>query len=301
MFFTVRYYQNTSLFKFKGKAKRSFYQDFEKLDLLDSFWQKSLVAEGKDNDCCFMFYDSLYEIPEMDRKILGLPIERDITAKVRSKGILYRSNFNVTAQLYLNHEPLGKLFRRHKNIVYFGKEYILLPKEIYDLLSEIEKYSTTDNPVEQAKFVAKIKYKAKLAGAELDKILQAEEVYFPDKLDVEIKKHSDEHLELFPKLGEEIDEIIKDAQRPLASYNTLRGEGINRRRIFLEDNVKQSNCDYQSFNRGADNLDNRQFPNKIADYDNGDIGKRHCFRCRPPESNEENGYNQDRQQSQKAL
>ncbi len=224
----------------KEKLKDLSTRDFEKLNLLDSFWQKSLVAEGKDNDCCFMFYDSLYEIPEMDRKILGLPVERDITAKVRSKGILYRSNFNVTAQLYLNHEPLGKLFRRHKNIVYFGKEHILLPKEIYELLSEIEKYSTTDNPVEQAKFVAKIKYKAKLAGAELDKILQAEEVYLPDKLDVEIKKHSDEHLELFPKFGEEIDEIVKDVQGPLASYNTLRGEGINRRRIFLEDNVKQS-------------------------------------------------------------
>lgn len=214
--------------------------DLEKLNLIDSFWQEGLVKESNDNSFCLMSYDVLYDIPREEQKFLGLPTERKITVSVKSKGILGKSSFDINYQLYLDGIKLGKLFRRYKSIIYFGKEYILIPEKIYRLISEIDDYVTTDDYIEQAKFIAKVKRKAELAGAKIDKFLQTEEVYIPDKLDLDIKKHSDEYLELSPKFNEDVEKVLEGQKGPLKSNNTFNGKGIRRKRIFLEDDIKQN-------------------------------------------------------------
>lgn len=133
---------------------------------------------------------------------------------------------------------MGPLDRRINNIILHNGCMYLIPLNLYSLLHEIDAYKPTDDPISQAKIVAKVKYKAKTANVTFDRFLESEEVYYSEKLDVDIIKHDDDHLQIVPVLGDEIDNLLKDSKdKVLKQYNTLYGEGIKRKRIFFKDEV----------------------------------------------------------------
>ncbi|AEM78248.1 LOW QUALITY PROTEIN: SNF2-related protein [Thermoanaerobacter wiegelii Rt8.B1] len=214
--------------------------EMEALNVLEGLWQEGILQE--ENNFYVIPYEFLYNIAEDQRCILCLPVEdNSIKVHIKAKGILGSSDFALIPDIYIKDEKMGPLDRRIKNVVSHNGSLYLIPLNLYSLLNEIDAYKPTADPLLQAKIIAKVKYKAKSANVTFDKFLESEEVYYSEKLDVDIVKHSDDHIQIVPVLGNEIDSLLKDSKdKVLKQHNTLYGEGIKRKRIFLEDRVVQN-------------------------------------------------------------
>lgn len=212
-------------------------KELEKLNVLEDLWQQGILQD-KDNSYIIP-YEFLYNIDEEKRRILSLPIEDNaIKVHIKARGIFGSNDFKLIPEVYVKDEKMGPLDRRINNIILHKGCMYLIPLNLYSLLQEIDAYKPTDDPISQAKIVAKVKYKAKTANVTFDRFLESEEVYYSEKLDVDIIKHDDDHLQIVPVLGDEIDSLLKDSKdKVLKQYNTLYGEGIKRKRIFFEDEV----------------------------------------------------------------
>lgn len=212
-------------------------KELEKLNVLEDLWQQGILQE--EDNSYIIPYEFLYNIDEEKRRILSLPFEDNaIKVHIKARGIFGSNDFKLIPEVYIKDEKMGPLDRRIKNIISHKGCMYLIPLNLYSLLQEIDAYKPTDDPISQAKIVAKVKYKAKTANVTFDRFLESEEVYYSEKLDVDIIKHDDDHLQVAPVLGDEIDSLLKDSKdKVLKQYNTLYGEGIKRKRIFFEDEV----------------------------------------------------------------
>lgn len=211
---------------------------YDLINLFEELWLEDLILLDEEKNY-YIPYDLIYELEDDIKEKLGIPKDGNFEIKVKSCNHLGHSEFNIDYEII--HPIEGKLrnyYLRYGNIINFnGKEY-LLNKAQYKLIEEIDKFKKTNDVNEQAVFIAKVKKKAEKAKAVLDEYLENETCYFPEEIDVDIKKHNDHYIELrplFKDLNDEINSKIQD-EKELKAINSYINKN-RRERVFLADKV----------------------------------------------------------------
>lgn len=213
--------------------------DYNKLLMLEDLWLEDILEAEEDK--YIIRPNNIYDIQEETLKALGLPYYNDISIKIRSR--YYVSNRNFTMEHSLVSSEYGILdgfYERYANVIIFDNINMLLSKEQFALLEEMDSYISTDDINNQAIHLAKVKRKAEKANADMDEYIKNEEYYFPEKLDVELVKHDDTLIELIPYL-EGLDEDTNKAliNSDISTINSF-GYGNRRKRVFLEESIARN-------------------------------------------------------------
>lgn len=223
--------------------------EYYKVSLLEDLWLDDILHDNKIN--YIILYEDLYDIDKEIARELRLPFTNDIDINLKSSSFIGNKNFDISYSLIDNN--LGKIdgfYIRYKNVIKIGKNFYLLSKEQYKLLEEIDNYRETSDLNAQGVFLAKVKEKAKKAGAKVDDYIKNEEYFFPEALDVDIVKHSDTHLELVPKFDDLDDSTNIELSKKgnISSINSLLVNN-KRHRVFIDNRLKN---DFNDVSRKRD-------------------------------------------------
>ncbi|SHD76669.1 DEAD/DEAH box helicase [Schnuerera ultunensis] len=211
-------------------------KDREKVLLLEELWLEELLY--KEGFSYILKYINLYNIEKEILKELDLPYEKNIKISLRARSFLGNENFKIDYIISnLEHGILDGFYERIENIIFFEDRKFLLSKEQLELLDEIDNCET-GNVEEQGLFLAKVKKKAIKAKAEMDDYILNEECYFPEELNVDLKKHSEKYIELIPyfkDLNEELNKKLVEGKdlNPITSIS----QGIKRKRLFFDETI----------------------------------------------------------------
>jgi SNF2 family DNA or RNA helicase len=147
-------------------------------------------AEFK-GDCCLVPFNSIYELDDNEKEILGLPEKYTKVMRLRGLGMLNNSDFVYRVEL-LSHLPDGDVINYEciGNILCIGNRRYLLSAEQYRLIEEVNQYNSLDDNEKtlrnNLRSFSKIKELARDASCELDSYLANENVYSPEKIKIEI-------------------------------------------------------------------------------------------------------------------
>lgn len=209
--------------------------DYYKIFILEELWLDDILEDKGER--YIIKPDKIYEVNKETLKSLNLPYYNDIKIKIKSRSYVGNSNFNIYYSLISqNHGILDGFYKRYANIIIFDNVKMLLSKEQYTLLEEIDGYTETCDIKRQAIHLAKVKRKAEKAKAEIDDYIREEQYYFPESIDIKPIKHDDTFIELIPYL----DGLDKDINEELINSNFISkfnsfGQGIKRKRVFLDE------------------------------------------------------------------
>ena len=213
-------------------------KDMVKILLLEELWLEDTLHMGDSN--YVLNYRDLYNMDIDSLKILGLPYDNDIEIFLKSRNYLGNTNFHIEYSLSsVEYGNLDGFYERIENIIFFDNKRFLLFKEQVELLNEIDGYNA-NNLDEQGLFLAKVKKKGTRANAGMDNYILNEQCYFPEELNIELKKHSDTHIELMP-IFEDLDRELNknlnngDEIAPIVSM----GQGLLRNRLFFDEETSK--------------------------------------------------------------
>jgi len=209
--------------------------EYHKLLVFEELWLEDILETSGDN--YIIKKDNIYEIGLETLQELGLPYYNDIHIKVKSKNYVGSKNFNIDYSLISReYGILDGFYKRYANVIIFDDKKMLLSKEQFALLEQIDNYDVTDDINVQAMQLAKVKRKAEKAKAEVDEYIKNEQYFFPEKLDLDLRKHDDTLIELIPYL-EELDKDHNEVLLNSDNISTINsfGYGNKRTRIFLDE------------------------------------------------------------------
>jgi len=214
--------------------------DIYQLSLLESLWEESLLFEDKEPGVYYMLYEYLYDIEDDYKKILKIKDKSNIKVYLKARGTIMEEKFCIDAVLTVNGRKLDLLDKRYKNLIEHEEVYYLIPRNVYELLDEIDNYVPNSDTIARFKFVAKVKIKAKLANADMDKYLANQEIYYTDSMDYEIRKDSDVSLEVLPRFNDEIDKLLKDKHGKLKIFNNVSSGGLKRKYLIVDEKTRDA-------------------------------------------------------------
>lgn len=169
---------------------------------------------------CTLPYENIYMLDEDEQKILGIPAVYNYALRLRSDGMLNRSDFKYKLE-YLSHAGDGKLLCCEviKNIVIIeGTKYLLNEKQ-FALVKLVDDFNSLDEGEKTTEFnlrrFAEIKQAAMDAGCELDSYLDNENVYAPEKIKIDIK-HNEDGFDIEPVLD------IPESDKFASTYDKMR-------------------------------------------------------------------------------
>lgn len=144
-----------------------------------------------EQDACVVPYESIYNLDEEERQILGVPKPYDKTIRLQADGTLNEPDFCYKLQ-FISHAPDGEIYQPKilGNIIAIGDRQYLLSSVQYELLTLINDYNST--PTENKNFDFNLKYfnsikkLAEESKCELDSYLANENVFVPEKIKIEL-------------------------------------------------------------------------------------------------------------------
>ncbi|WP_427338273.1 DEAD/DEAH box helicase [Caloranaerobacter sp. DY30410] len=211
---------------------------YDLINLLEELWLEDLILLDEEENY-YIPYDLLYELEDDVKEKLEIPEDGKFEIKIKSYNYLGHPEFNIDYEILHPIEgKLGNYYLRYGNIIKFNDKEYLLNKAQYKLIEEIDKFEKTNDVNKQAVFIAKVKKKAEKSKAVLDEYLENEACYFPEEIDVDIKKHNDHYIELRPLFKDLNDEINSKIQgeKELKVINSYINKN-KRERVFLTDKV----------------------------------------------------------------
>lgn len=144
-----------------------------------------------EQDACVVPYESIYNLDEEERQILGVPKPYDKAIRLRGDGTLNEPDFCYILQ-FISHAPDGEIYQPKilGNIIAIGDRQYLLSSVQYELLTLINDFNST--PTENKNFdynlkcFNSIKKLAEESKCELDSYLANENVFVPEKIKIEL-------------------------------------------------------------------------------------------------------------------
>ena len=96
-----------------------------------------------EQDACVVPYESIYNLDEEERQILGVPKPYDKTIRLRADGTLNEPDFCYKLQ-FISHAPDGEIYQPIilGNIIAIGDRQYLLSSVQYELLTLINDYNS---------------------------------------------------------------------------------------------------------------------------------------------------------------
>lgn len=167
---------------------------------------------------CVVPFESIYQIEQNDRDILGIPCLYNQAMRLRAEGTLNRPDFKYKIEL-LTHVPVGEMipFERFGNIINnSGCEY-LLSLDQYELIKRVDEFNQTSEKKFDSNLIAfaEIKKYALKANCFLDGYLENENVVIPEKVKLKIDP-KDDGYEISPSID------IKEKDKFTSTFKHMR-------------------------------------------------------------------------------
>lgn len=151
---------------------------------------------------CIVPFESIYQIAQDDRDILGIPCLYNQAMRLRAEGTLNRSDFKYKIEL-LTHVPDGEMipFERFGNIINSNSCEYLLSLDQYELIKRVDEFNQTSEKKFDSNLIAfaEIKRYALKANCYLDSYLENENVVIPERVKLEIEQKDSEY-EISPSI-----------------------------------------------------------------------------------------------------
>lgn len=196
---------------------------------LEGIWADGL-AEQLEPGRWLIPWPRLLDIDDADARVLELPRAEEVHASLTARGIPTANDFAL--ELSVRHDRYGVLAlsaRRGPCIVIDNNDVVLLPRQVHELLREVEAAPAADGQTsDRLLYVARCKKAAVLAGAHLDAFLQAQEIELPGAVGVDASELPDGGVVVSPVVGS------------LAGSDVMLGNGLAREVINVRDGAGHS-------------------------------------------------------------
>lgn len=135
-------------------------------------------------------YNSIYDIENEERKLLGIPIETPVSIELDNEGFVGGKTFSFIPKIHSERfKNIHKIGTRHGAIIQLPTdEIMLLEKKAYHLLQKIENQPNRENIDELASYIAEIKKEAKLQNVPVSSYIDNENYEFIDDVDINVER-----------------------------------------------------------------------------------------------------------------
>jgi len=189
---------------------------------------------------CLVPFENLYLLDTEERTLLGLPEGYDHDIRLCGDGMLNSSDFKYKLDL-LTHFPDGAIipYTRKGNVLSCQDKAYLLNEDQYQLFQLVDDYSNTDNSLKSVDYNLRafgtIKSLALKSGCHLDSYLDNENVFVPEKIDIELGRDG-EDFTIKPSVGinenANFQNIFQRQRKVLPVYPVQNEKGERTRVVF---------------------------------------------------------------------
>lgn len=212
--------------------------NFDQIQLIDDLVideKASRVDIGK----YLIPYDEIYDLNEEERYLLNVPeATTPVSIQLDNEGFIGGTSFEFTPKIhtekYANLHRAG--VRKGAIIKLPTGENILLEKEDYELLDSIDDQPPREEMNKLARYIAKVKTKAKSLDISVNEHIERENYEFIDEVDIDVKR-TDKGIEFTSTYEHDYLEadVLKEANQSDTGY--LQHEG---KRIFVDDTAQRT-------------------------------------------------------------
>ncbi len=248
----------------------------------------TLVDNGHasyDKEGCYVPFESMEYLDEEDRSLLGLPGQYPYAIRLRSEGDFKSPLFRYCID-FLTHFPGGDMLSAVANgteiTLSDGRKFTLSYAQ-YQLIKLTEKYNSTNNEFKTFEYTlrkfAEIKEAARNANVFLDPYLEAENVFLPHTVQLDLSRE-DDALKILPSIDIKDNEKFQktfDRQRRLLDTYPVSDEKGNRTRIVFTkkqkenlETIKKHGCRYTDIDEINRLIDS---PTEFFDPDEFDLSQ----------------------------
>lgn len=167
--------------------------NLDRLQLAEDFWMDDKLTQ-LDTGSYLLSYEDVYGLEPSEREILDLPktttpvnMELDNESFVGAKNFRFVPVFHT--EMYPNLHKIGK--RKGAIIELPTKENLLLEKDYYCLLENLDNTPEENNRDEIFPYIAKIKKLAKSLGIPVSEHIEREDYDFIDEVDIDVERADD--------------------------------------------------------------------------------------------------------------
>ena len=220
-------------------------------DLIYYYPLSRLVDNGfatVDGACCLVPFESIYELDEDERILLGIPPLYGKAMLLRAVGLLNQPSFKYKVN-FLTHVPYGDILPfqgRQGNIVALAGQNCLLSLEQYQLLRAVDEYNdlspSAKTTEENMRRYATIKLLASNAGCKLDNYLNNESILMPEKVKIEIQMDGEEYA-IEPNIVDTGEPKFTEAferLRQVPAVYAIQNEAGERTRVVLNERQRSA-------------------------------------------------------------
>ena len=196
---------------------------------------------------CLVPFESIYLLDNVDRIILGIPSWYRYQLMLRGNGMLNDSDFQYDLK-YCSDAPDGGLlsFKREGNVLVSDNAEFLLSESQYELIRLVEYFNIQEQEIKTPdynfKTFALIKQLAKVANCFLDSYLENENIYFPEKIKIEVGR-DDQGFTIEPSLNIAENEIFQESfekYKKIPPIYPLSRENGERLRVVLDPKQREA-------------------------------------------------------------
>lgn len=193
-----------------------------------------------EQDACVVPYESIYNLDEEERQILGVPKPYDKAIRLRADGTLNEPDFCYKLQ-FISHAPDGEIYQPKilGNIIAIGDRQYLLSSVQFELLTLFNDFNSTPTENKNFDFNLKcfnsIKKLAEVSKCELDSYLANENVFVPEKIKIELGV-DEQGFTIEPTIESENSEQFKrnfERSRRVPAVMPLSNQDGERTRVVL--------------------------------------------------------------------
>lgn len=241
-------------------------------DCIYYFPLANLVDNGNatcDGQSCILPFECVYLLDQEDRMLLGVPGYYRQAIRLSSDGMLNSSDFRYRLEL-LTHVPDGNIlpYNRSGNIVRIDKNSYLLSEEQYKLFDSVDAFNSVSNELKTTDYnlrcFSEIKALAQMSNCELDSYLNNENVFVPEKIDIQIGRDG-EDFTIKPSVGISENANFQNVfqrQRKVLPVYPVQNEQGERTRVVLSPKQREG---LTSLKQHGGRFNNREDIQKIAE------------------------------------
>ena len=209
-------------------------------DLINEFVDNGLaiIEEGH----CLLSYDAVYQMTINERSVLSIPSLYPYSIYVQPKGLLKDATFQYAVSY--RESKLARPFhiQRQGAIITIDSSTYLLPKEQFEFISAIDEFNVLpicEKALNQNLIAfSRIKELSQKSKIILDKYLQSEDVYVPERLKIEIEKTGNDTYDIVTTIdspfGDQFSRYLK-SRTDVPDNIAVSNEKNERTRIVLDD------------------------------------------------------------------
>ena len=213
-------------------------------DIVNEFVDNGLanIEQGR----CILSFDAVYQMLPNERSVLTIPPLYPYSIYIQPKGLLKDATFKYDVSFRKSKLDRPLSVKRQGAIIEDGSICYILPREQFELVSAIDEFNALPlaNKVLNSNLIAfsRIKDLSQQSKVILDKYLQSEDVYVPDRLKIEIEKIGENLYDVIPSIDSPYaDQFSRylESRTDVPDNIAVSGDNNERTRVVLDDGKRE--------------------------------------------------------------